>query len=83
MDTEERVPAQHFHIPVVEIKGLVRSCGRSVDRKFVIGRIRGHEVEQCSDADKMPMNGDLVMGDVGIVSASGEVEDSDGGDWGV
>ena len=64
MDTEERVPAQHFHIPVLEVEGfmcshgsrvggklLVRSiCNHQVDG-LVIGNVCGGEVREGCDAD--------------------------------
>ena len=64
MDTEERVPAQHFHIPVLEVEGFMCSHGSRVGGKllvrsiwdcqvdgFVIGNVAGGEVGECCDAD--------------------------------
>ena len=59
MDTEERVPAQHFHIPILEVETLMGSyssgiggklvikhvCDRGVDRKIVIRRIWNRGVD--------------------------------------
>jgi hypothetical protein len=35
VDTEEYVPAQHFHVPVVEVEGLMENYGRGVDERLV------------------------------------------------
>jgi len=39
-DAEERVPTQHFHIPVLEVKGVVRNYGRGVDERFIVINVR-------------------------------------------
>ena len=74
MDTEERVPAQYFDVPVVEAEGFVRSRGRGVDWKIVIRSICDRGVD-----------GKLIIGGIcdGEVGQSGNVDGwrmSDGGD---
>ena len=45
VDAEQYVLAQHFHVPVVEVEGLVRGYGRGViDRMLVIGGICDRQV---------------------------------------
>ena len=39
MDAEERVSAQDFDIPVIEVKRLMRGYTRGVDERLVVGRI--------------------------------------------
>ena len=39
MNTEERVPAQHFDVPVVEVEGIMQIYGRRVDGRLVIGSV--------------------------------------------
>ena len=65
MDTEECVPAQHFHVPVLEVEGLMRSRGRRVDGKLiargaqdcgvggglVVGGIWDREVRESGDVN--------------------------------
>ena len=62
---EERVPAQHFDIPVLEVEGIMRSycrrigerpvigsvCSRGLDGSLVIGAICDCEVGQSGGAD--------------------------------
>ena len=36
VDTEQRVPAQYFDVPIVKVEGFMRSCGRGVDGRFVV-----------------------------------------------
>jgi hypothetical protein len=64
--TEQCVPAQHFHVPVLEVEGLVldddrgvvgrrlivrSTCDRGVDGRLVIKSICDREVGQSGDAD--------------------------------
>jgi hypothetical protein len=51
VDTEQCVPAQHFHVPVLEVEGLMRGYGRGVDGRLVIRSICDREVGQSGDAD--------------------------------
>jgi len=65
VDAEKCVPAQHFHIPVLEVEGLMLSYCRGVDGKLLVRGIRGgwvdgklvvsgiggREVGQSGDAD--------------------------------
>ena len=44
MDTKERVPAQHFYVPIPEVEDLVWYVLYEVGEKFVIGRIQDSEV---------------------------------------
>ena len=57
MNTEERIPAQHFRVSVLEVEGLVWGCGRGVDGILVIRDIRDREVGQSGDADRRRMGG--------------------------
>jgi hypothetical protein len=67
VDTEQCVPAQRFHVPILEVEGLVRGCGRGVvggrlvvrgicdrdvDGRLVIGSICDREVGESGDADR-------------------------------
>ena len=45
MYTEKSVPAQHFHVPVLEVEGLMLSYRRRVDGKLLVGSIRGCGVD--------------------------------------
>ena len=51
MDTEQRIPAQHFHISILEVEGVMRSHGCGIDRGFVGGGVCNGEVWETSDAD--------------------------------
>jgi len=51
VDTEQRVPAQYLHVPVLDVEGPVGSYGRGVDGRFVVGSICDCEVGQSGDAD--------------------------------
>ena len=65
MDAEECIRAQHFHVPVLDVEGVMLSYRRGVDKKlfvrsircrgvdgkFVVGSIGGGEVGQGGDAD--------------------------------
>ena len=51
VDTEQRVPAQHFDVPVLEVEGIVGDCGRGVDGGLVVGGICNGEVGQRRDTD--------------------------------
>ena len=65
MNAEERVSAQHFHIPVIEVERFMRNCGGGVDKwlvskcirergaggELVIRSICDREVGQGGDAD--------------------------------
>ena len=65
MDTEERLPTQPFHVPVLEVEGLMPNYSRGVDKKLVVRSIFGYgiderfiivgicdrEIGQSSDAD--------------------------------
>ena len=44
MDTEQCVPAQHFHVPVLEIEGPMGDHDRGVDGRLIIRSIRDGEV---------------------------------------
>ena len=39
VDAEECAPAQRFHVPVLEVEGLMWSYGRKVDENLLIGSI--------------------------------------------
>ena len=66
MGAEQYVLTQRFHVPVVEVEGLVRGCGRGVvDRMLVIGGIRDREVGQSCDADGWRMS-DRRSGNPGV-----------------
>ena len=45
VDAEERIPAQHFHIPVFKVESAMRNHGGRVDGEFVIGSVRDREVD--------------------------------------
>ena len=69
VDTEERVPAQYFNVPVVEVEGFMRSRGRGVDRKIVIRSIWDRGID-----------GRFIIGGI----CDGEVGQSgDAGGWGM
>jgi len=65
-DTEECIPAQHFHVPVIEIEGLMWNYGCGVNEglileggvrgRLIIGSICGREVGQSGDADGWRLN---------------------------
>jgi hypothetical protein len=58
VDAEQCVLTQHFHVPIMEVEGLVWGCGRGViDRMPVIGGIGNREVGQSCDADGRRMSG--------------------------
>ena len=44
VDAEQRIPAQHFHIPVLEVECIMRNHGCEVDWRFVIRGVRDGEV---------------------------------------
>ena len=51
VDTEQRIPAQHFHIPILEVEGVMGSRISGVDwRRFVIRGVRDGEVGETGDA---------------------------------
>jgi hypothetical protein len=71
VDTEQSVSAQYFRIPVLEIEGFMRGCGRGVadgmlvirgvcdggiDGRLVIGGICDREVGERGDADGGRLN---------------------------
>ena len=39
VDTEEGVPTQHFHIPILEVEGVMGGYGRGVGERLEIGSI--------------------------------------------
>jgi len=47
MDAEQRVAAQHFNIPVLEVEGIVRGYGRGL----VVRGVCSGEVGQAGDAE--------------------------------
>ena len=51
MDTEEGAPTQHFHVPIVEVEGVMGSYGRGVGESLVIRSICDGEVGQTGNAD--------------------------------
>jgi len=61
VDTEEGVPAQHFHVPILEVEGFMQSRYRwvngrlvekgGVDGGLIIRRICDREVGQSGNAD--------------------------------
>jgi len=71
MDAEQRVPAQHFHVPVLEVEGLMLSYGRGVYGKLIVRGIRDcgvggrlviesicdREVGEGGDADRRRLSG--------------------------
>ena len=52
MDTKESVPAQHFHVPVLEVEGLMWNRNRRVDRKLIVRGIR-----DCGVGGKLVIGG--------------------------
>ena len=74
VDTEERVPAQYFDIPVVKVEGFVRSRGRGVDGKIVIRSICDRGVD-----GKLIIRG-ICDGVVGQSGDAGGRRMSDGSD---
>ena len=50
MNTEQCVPAQYFHIPVVDVEGVMRDRGCGVDWRFVIRGVCDGEVGETGDA---------------------------------
>ena len=51
VDTEEGVRTQHFHVPILEVEGVMRGYSRGVGEKLVIGSICNGEVGQTGNAD--------------------------------
>ena len=51
VDAEECAPAQRFHVPVLEVEGLVWSYGRKVDENLLIGSIWDREVDGGSSSE--------------------------------
>ena len=51
VDTEERVPAQDFDIPIFEVEGVMRGYGRGVGGRLVIRGIRNREIGEGGNAD--------------------------------
>ena len=74
VDTEEYVPAQYFDVPVVKVEGLIRSYGRGVDGKFVVGSICDRWV------DGRLIVGDIYDGKVGHICDTHGQGMSDGSD---
>jgi len=70
VNTEERVLAQHFYVPVFEVEDFMRNRGRrvdgklairgignrGVDRRFVVRNIRNGEVGESGYADGRRLN---------------------------
>jgi hypothetical protein len=68
VDTEQRIPAQHFHVPVLEVECLMPGCGHGVidgrpvvrntgvDGRLVIGSICDREVGQGGNAEGRRMS---------------------------
>ena len=50
VDAEQRVPAQHFYVSVLEVEGVMRSHGCGVDWRFLIRGVRDCEVGETGDA---------------------------------
>ena len=51
VDTEEGVPAHHFHVPILEVEGVVRAYGRRVRGRVLIKNICDLEIGQGGNAD--------------------------------
>ena len=49
MDTEQRVPAQHLHVPVLEVEDPMGGYDRGFDGRLIIKDIRDGEVGQSGD----------------------------------
>ena len=95
MDTEECVPTQHFHIPVLEVEGLMPNRYRWVNGRLVGRGTRNCGVDGGSPSNvlsgiaksgrvAMLMGGDRVTGltgSSGILFDPGSVVDSSGSGW--
>ena len=58
VDTEEGVRTQHFHVPILEVEGVMGGYGRGIDGRLVIGSICNGEVGQSGDANgRRPRDG--------------------------
>ena len=51
VDTEEGIRTQHFHIPILEVEGVMGGYGRGIGERFVIGGICDCEVGQTGHAN--------------------------------
>ena len=51
VDTEEGVPTQHFHAPILEVEGAIGGYGRGIDGQLVIRSICNGEVGQIGNAN--------------------------------
>ena len=49
--TEERVPAEHFDVPIFEVEGIMGGYGRGVGGRLVIRGIRNREIREGGNAD--------------------------------
>ena len=49
MDTEQCVPAQHLHVPVLEVESPMGSYDRGIDGRLVIRSTRDGEFRQSGD----------------------------------
>ena len=50
MNAEQYVPAQYFHIPILEVEGVMMSHGCGVGWGFVVGGVRNGEIGETGDA---------------------------------
>ena len=51
VDTEESVPTQNLHVPILEVEGIMGGYYRGVDGRLIRRRICNCEVRQTGDAD--------------------------------
>ena len=50
VDTEQRSPAQHFHIPILEVEGVMRCHSRGVDWGFIVRGVRDGKIRETGNA---------------------------------